>query len=155
MFHKLRLQLTLINLAIITLLFLILTVGTYFLFQDNMKKHSNFMNHQLARDIESGKFRELPKPKNDMPRGFFVKTSSTGEVIFQSAYQPLKPKDLAILLQGTLKARENQGNIVLNKTEYSYLKKPLLDKLGWLVIFHNLEPEKRLLPILLNFISVW
>jgi len=60
MFNKLRIQLTLINLVIIAVLFLILTTGSYFFAQNDMSKHSEFFLRKMADSINSGTLRDLP-----------------------------------------------------------------------------------------------
>ncbi len=60
MFHKLKLQFVLTNLAIITALFVSLTIGAYTLLQIKMISHAEFFSKRLASGINSGMLPEIP-----------------------------------------------------------------------------------------------
>ncbi|HWR40194.1 MAG TPA: ATP-binding protein [Patescibacteria group bacterium] len=69
MFQKLRLRLTVINVAIILGLFFILSGGVYYLAQIDMTRHSNNLAQRLIRDIQTGRLKDLPGRNDFQPRG--------------------------------------------------------------------------------------
>lgn len=64
MFRKLKLQFIFTNLAIITALFVSLTVGAYILLQINMINHAEFFSQRLAAGINSGILPGFPTPEH-------------------------------------------------------------------------------------------
>lgn len=61
MFQKLRLKLTLVNVAIILALFLLLIVGVYHFSRMEMTRHSDTMAHKIVADIQAGVITDLPR----------------------------------------------------------------------------------------------
>lgn len=174
MFHKLRMQLTIINLIIIAALFLILTIGTYFFAENQMKSHAEKFSKDLVADIQNGMIEDLPNhgpfnrevplfnderhppdhPPPDHPLLFFVKTSPDNKIIFKSSDQPLESNQLLDLVQGTLQKKETTGIIVSQATSFFYFKAPLQDQSGMLVLFQNFEHEKTLLHSLITALII-
>lgn len=62
MFRRLKLQFILTNLAIISILFILLTTGAYILLQIKMINHAEFFSKRLALGINSGMLPEFPEP---------------------------------------------------------------------------------------------
>jgi two-component system sensor histidine kinase CiaH len=174
MFHKLRMQLTIINLIIIAALFLILTIGTYFFAENQMRSHAEKFSKDLVTDIQSGMIEDLPNraPFNrevpllnddhhppdhrppDHPLLFFVKTSPDNKIIFKSSDQPLESNQLLDLVQGALHKKETTGIIVSQATSFFYFKAPLQDQSGMLILFQNFEHEKTLLHSLITALII-
>jgi two-component system sensor histidine kinase CiaH len=174
MFHKLRMQLTIINLIIIAALFLILTIGTYFFAENQMRSHAEKFSKDLVTDIQSGMIedlpnrapfnREVPLPNNDHhppdhpppdhPLLFFVKTSPDNKIVFKSSDQPLESNQLLDLVQGALHKKETTGIIVSQATSFFYFKAPLQDQSGMLILFQNFEHEKTLLHSLITALII-
>lgn len=174
MFHKLRMQLTIINLIIIAALFLILTIGTYFFAENQMKNRAENFSKDLIADIQSGMIPDIPHhgPFNresshsaadrhppdhlppDHPLIFFVKTALDNKIIFESSAQPLEANQLFSLVQETLYKKEMTGTIVSQESSYFYFKTPLQDHSGMLVLFQSFEHEKNLLRSLITALII-
>ena len=179
MFHKLRLQLTIINLIIIAALFLILTIGTYFFAENQMKSRAKNFSQDLMADIQAGMIEDLPNhgpfnrnppPPNDdhrppdhlppdhlppdHPLIFFVKTAPDNKILFESSAQPLESNQLLTLVQETLDKKETTGTIVSQEISYFYFKAPLQDQSGMLVLFQDFEHEKNLLRSLITALII-
>ncbi|MDR3564890.1 MAG: HAMP domain-containing sensor histidine kinase [Negativicutes bacterium] len=177
MFRKLRFQLTMINLVIITVLFLLLTTGSYFFAERDLVGRSEQMIQRVAADINSGNFREPPLRSGPEPPGssnfpgpppggplespghfpphlFFVKTTGAGVVNFQSASQPLAANQLSLLVEQTLDKKSNLGTIVFDQNKYLYYKTPLQDQAGTLLVFEDLESRENMLRILVIALAV-
>ncbi|EGO62560.1 hypothetical protein [Acetonema longum] len=107
MFHKLRLQLALINLGIIALLFLLLIGGSYFLATHEMTKRLEFMPPRVAADIISGKINGSQRGGLP-PHLFYVKTDKMGTITKVSAVPAFEYEKLRFLVPEALKKVENK-----------------------------------------------
>lgn len=172
MFQKLRLKLTLINVAIMLALFFFLICGTYFFAKIDMTKHTKAGLQRIAADIQAGIISDLPHRPGDpgrdprhLPPGpppisppgpppgptfFFVKTSPEGAITFQSSNQPLDASSLTALTELALQATANQDTLILEATNYTYLKAPLDNQYGTVIVFHDLTPEINMLQLVLT-----
>lgn len=74
---------------------------------------------------------------------FFIKTSPSGDIIFQSANAVLKTKHLAVLTANTASNTHTQGTILFEDIPYFFLKSPLQDQPGTLVIFRDISRETK------------
>lgn len=174
MFYKLRLKLTIINLIIIAALFLILTTGTYFFAENEMKDRAEKFSKGLIADIQTGVIEDIPNyspfarnapppnenhhppdhPQPDHPLIFFVKTAPDNKIFFESSAQPLKPNHLLNLVQETLHQEETTGIIISQQISYFYFKAPLQNQLGMILLFQNFENEKNLLHSLVTALII-
>lgn len=157
MLKKLRLRLTLINLAIILALFVFLTAGTYCFSKVEMTKRSEAISRRIADDINAGIFREFPNHGKQMPppmHHFFVETDSSGNITIQSSEQPLESNQLVSLVQQTLQQSKPSGFIYCNQAEYFYYKTPLSNKSGMLILFQDTEHEKNIRDALMIGLSI-
>jgi len=154
MFHKLRLKLTIINLVIIAALFLILTIGTYFFAEKQMQHRSENMGPPHGPWNREG-----PPPRGehqppDHPLIFYVKTDASNQIFFASSSQPLEPTPLSALVQETLYKTEEVGTIFSQESFYFYLKVPLQDRPGMIILFQNFDREKSLLRSLITALII-
>ena len=76
MFRKLRLRLTLINIAIIAALFIILTTGTYLTSSAEMNNRALMLVQRVASDVTSGMISDFPPPGSLLPPGSLPPHSS-------------------------------------------------------------------------------
>ncbi len=176
MFQKLRLKLTLINVSIILVLFLLLVVFAYLFSEMKIKKHNETLAQNIVSEIQAGIITDLPhrppaphaglpgRPEGappgppprkppDKPPGpnfFFVKTSPTGDITFQSSGQTLDPERLKSLTEAALRAALPQDTIIFEQISYSYLKAPLTDQLGSVILFQDLTQETNMLRTVLT-----
>lgn len=178
--NKLHRQLTLVNVAIILLLFLILVVGAYFFFRHDMNRRTDALAGRIVADIKSGQLTDLPQFKSAMPgphpppssgppdqplpfppgppppmhNFFFLKTSPAGSVIFQSSGQPFEGSQLDSLAEKVLSDVKGKGTIIFGQEQYTYYKSPLEDKAGTLILFYDMEQDLDMLRILLTSLVV-
>lgn len=151
MFKKLRLKLIFVNLAIITTLFLLLTVGAYFFSQNEMTHRAESLTRRVAFDINSGIIKDLPKHEKPIPgpRPFFVKTDPAGTITFASESNSMDTDSLAELSRQTQQTTAVSGVIVFGQKKYFYFKAPLDAQAGLLIVFHDFEHEQNMLHDLL------
>jgi two-component system, OmpR family, sensor histidine kinase CiaH len=85
---------------------------------------------------------------------FFVRTSSSGDIIFQSSSQQLSQERLAVLTTTILHIAALQGTITFDQIPYSYLKSSLNDGTDTLILFRDLSPDINMRRILLTALIV-
>ena len=178
--NKLHRQLTLVNVTIILLLFLILVVGAYFFFRHDMNRRTDALAGRLVADIKSGKLADLPQFKSAMPgphppppagppgqslafppgppppmhNFFFLKTSPAGAVTFQSSGQPFEGSQLESLAAKVLDNVNEKETIVFGQEQYTYYKSPLETEAGMLILFYDMEQDLDMLRVLLTSLMV-
>lgn len=180
MFQKLRLKLTLINVSIILVLFLLLIVSAYGFAKINISNHNKSIAKKIMSDIQAGIITDLPQrrpppgisagrsptgappnappveprtPPPGIPPGpnfFFVKTSASGDIIFQSSGQPHDSGQLRVLTDRVLQTASSQGTLTAAQTDYFYLQAPLLHQPGQIILFHDLTQETNMLRTVLT-----
>jgi len=60
MFHKLRLKMTLINVAIMLALFFLLICGTYFFAKNDMSRHTEAIAQRIVTEVQAGILQDFP-----------------------------------------------------------------------------------------------
>lgn len=184
MFHKLRLKLTLVNASIILMLFILLISGAYHFLQFDMNRRANSLTYRIMADIQSGRIKDIPQHNNEGPEFlgpppgppphvpllgsllgpptgplpgqelFFVKTSPSGTITFQSSRQPLLLERLTVLTDEVLQNDSLQGTVMFDQTPYSYLKSSLNAETDTVILFRDLSPEVNMRRILLTALII-
>jgi signal transduction histidine kinase len=175
MFYKLRLKLTLINVSIILLLFLLLTAGTYYYSRGEIVRRSEAISNRLLANIQTGIIHDLPlrngppvppmltgpsSPRRDIPPDvppgpnfFFVKTTSSGEILSHSSNLPLIAAELTLLVKDALRENKLQGTVYIGKSEYPYQRALLEQEAGFIILFQDFTRENDLLRIQLTALT--
>lgn len=173
MFYKLRLKLTLINSAVIFLLFVLLISGSYYFSHREAVRHAETFAHRLMHDIKTGIIVDLPfrptperhetfptpnpHPLPPPPPGanfFFVKTSKDAEISFQSSNQVLSSTTLQLLVEHALQDKETQGVLAAESSKYFFLKAQNDRTDDIIILFHDFTQENNMLDILLTVLIV-
>jgi two-component system sensor histidine kinase CiaH len=84
------------------------------------------------------------------PNLFFVKTSPAGEITFHSSSLPFDPANLTPLTALALAQNFTEGNLSFDQTSYFYLKAPLVNEAGTVILFHDFTPETDMLRSILT-----
>lgn len=178
MFRKLRRRLTLVNMAIMALLFLILTTGSYLFAQDRLTTGAAFLLKRVATDLISGKLNDLPprpNPEERMnrepepapgprpgpapilgpgfgpgPSVFFVRVNEQGEITANSSNLSLAAEDLALLLAETRRLHSDQGTLTFAQVDYNYLKAQIPGQTDYYLLFQDFSREKNALRIVIT-----
>lgn len=168
MFHRLHYKLTLINVSIILILFILLIAGAYWFAQTRINEFTTTLAQKLVADIQTGRINDLPlrnglrpfpprglslPPPPGLPPGpnfFYVKTSPSGAIIFQSSLQPLTSEGVSALTAQVLQGTASQGTLIFEQTKYSFVKAPLTTQPGMLVLFHDLTHETNILRVVMT-----
>ena len=178
MFRKLRRQLTLVNMGIMALLFLILTAGSYLFAQDRLATGAAFFLKRVAADLISGKLNDLPpRPNREERMGpepdpgpgprpgpapifapgfgpgpsvFFVRLNEQGNIIANSSNLALSAEDLAHLLAEARRLDSDQGTVTFAQVEYNYLQANIPGQTDYYLIFQDFSREKNALQIVIT-----
>ncbi|QDR79992.1 sensor histidine kinase [Sporomusa termitida] len=176
MFRKLRRQLTLVNMGIMALLFLILTAGSYLFAQDRLTTGAAFLLKRVATDLISGKLDDLPPRPNrgegmspepapgprpgpapilgpgfgPGPSVFFVRVNAQGEIMANSSNLSLSAEDLVLLLAEARSLKSEQGTLTLAQVDYNYLKTNIPGQTDYYFLFQDFSREKNALRIVIT-----
>lgn len=169
MFSKLRLKLTLINVAVIITLFIILISGVYTLLHFNSQRASDYILKKIADSVQSNKLTDLPSRRNrdkaegfpgfipplPRPNFFFVKTDVDGTVRTYSSSITITEEELSGLVNAALLQEDDRDSIEYNRMTFDYLKVPRADVTGTLLVFNDLSDEKNSMrTFLINLLLV-
>ena len=181
MFRKLRLQLTLVNLIIITALFTILISGTYLFTSLQTSKISARLLERATAEIMAGVHHEpsspgplppippallsplpgpVPSPLANIspspqipPHIFFVKISPAGTIAYSSASVPLEAAQMAGLADKTLQLAQDTGRIDFGQSAY-YYRRTSLPSGDTLLVFDDATPHQSMLHTLLTALGI-
>lgn len=150
MFRKLRLRLTLINGLVMAVLCFLLITGTYLIMDAQIFNQSKQLMQVIATDAGSGVATDSIRHDRAVPKYFYAKTNGAGELSEISADAPLTFDQVKSLVQKTLGLRGPQGEVEFQDTPYTFLRAPLKDAPGQVIVYVNLERDHEILGILLG-----
>lgn len=157
MFHKLRVQFVLTNLAIIAAIWLLLLIGACIFVRSETKRHPfNIMNH-FSELVCTGKLIDLPASGNhDMPPApFFVKTDAKGIPNFTSSSNPLTATQTSKLIHKIRDSHNGKGSVNFANSDYIFINQSIPDSSESLFVFLDTKPEKAgMLMLLLTFSAI-
>jgi len=153
MFDPLRLRLTLINILIMAILLLLFVTGTYFLMEHQIFNQSEQLMRNIAAAIESGSADQLAQ--FDETEYLYIKTNESGEISQTFSTNPhMDPKEIPEFAQKILKGKKPKGDFGWHAHTYTFLKVPLKQDHGLLVVFVSIERDIMILNFLLAALSI-
>lgn len=153
MFRKLRLRLTLINVLIMAILCFLLITGTYLIMNSQIFNQSQQLMQLIASDAGSGVSTDPIRHNRAIPKYFYVKTDEAGDLSEISPDAPLSIDQAKSLVQKTSDHRGSQGDVEYQDIPYTFLRVPLKDAPGQVIVFVDLERDHEILSILLGTLS--
>lgn len=150
MFRKLRLRLTLINGLVMAVLCFLLITGTYLIMDAQIYNQSKQLMQLIATEAGSGVATDSIRHDRDVPKYFYAKTDEAGDLAEISADAPLTFDQVKSLVQKTLGRIGPEGEVEFQDTPYTFLRAPLKDAPGQVVVYVNLERDHEILGILLG-----
>lgn len=153
MFHKLKLKLTMINVLVVGILLVLYVFGTYFIMQMQIFNQSQQLMQIIAREAGSGSI-NISEHNRSLAKYFYLKTDASGKIMESSSDVPLSQDLLAPLANKTIQSHSPKGEIELHDETYTYLKVPINQTSGFIMIFVNLERDREILRLLLGSLSV-
>jgi two-component system sensor histidine kinase CiaH len=156
MFRSLRLKLTLINVLVVGLIAVFFMAGVYLLMLVNTRQQSNQMMQLIASDAGSNTKVYPDRWERRWLNYFYVKVTTTGAVYEISPSIDLPPDRFNALVQEAFLNPKQQGDTRIkidNKKQqehYRYIKAPLIDRTGMIIVFLNAETEEEITGHLLG-----
>lgn len=150
MFRKLRLRLTLVNVLVMAVLCFLLITGTYLIMNAQIFNQSKQLMQLIATDAGSGVATDSIRHDRSIPKYFYAKTDAGGNISEISPDAPLSIDQVKALVQKTLGRRDSQGEVEFQDTPYTFLRAPLKDTSGLVIVYVNLERDHEILGILLG-----
>lgn len=156
MFRQLRFRLTLVNVVILFLLFVLLGIGTYYRARMDIYERGAFMINRLVEDVNAGVFTDPVSQKRPPlpPSVFFVQVNAGGIVTFVAPGRPIEADQLNKLVTAALTSAANNDIIPLGHTEYFFRKAPLQAPGSMLIVFDDIEPFNNMLHRLLMVLAI-
>lgn len=154
MFGKLRLKMTLINVAVTIILFAILIFSVHFLLQFNANRASDIFLQRIVDKVLSGKLKDLP-PRTDRqntddvpgfilpprPNFFFVKTTPSDDIFMYSSGTTVAEKELRGLIAKARTVQNPRHDFTYRGIAFACLRTPLPETGGYLFAFNDLSDE--------------
>ena len=150
MFRKLRLRLTLINGLVMAVLCILLITGTYLIMDSQIFNQSQQLMQLIATDAGSGVATDPLRDNRTVPKYFTAKTDETGNLSEISPDAPLSFDQVNSLVKKTLGRRWPKGEVEFQDTPYTFLRVPLKDAPGQVIVYVDLERDHEILSILLG-----
>lgn len=157
MFNKLRLKLTLTNVAVVSVIFLVSILGIFLM----MQKASNDQTQQFIDLLSTNagvaaNFKNPGHKKHDeyQYRYFYVKLNNSGDIIDSSPGPDLKNDVINDLIHKSLADPNDNGKVELGEESYIFRKSALENYSGTFIIFINRHPENEILEDLFTILTV-
>lgn len=151
MFKKLKLKLTLINTAVVGLIFIFIFAGIYLLMIKTAPWQSERLMMRAASQIHPDRVHRIQGESMLRFNYFYAITDKSNDIIGSPANLPISQEQLVILVEKVLQSPEKKGIININEESYRFLN-TTLDVKNNMIVFSNTGPEnetgQRLLIIL-------
>lgn len=141
-----------INVLIMALLLTIFVFGTYFIMQMQIFNQSQQLMQVIASEAGSGSI-NISEHSRNLAKYFYLKTNSSGQIIESSSDLPLSQGLIVALADKTIHNRNPKGEIEFHDETYTYLKVPLIQTSGYIMIYVNLERDREILHLLLGSLA--
>ncbi len=121
MFRKLRLKLTLVNIAVVGVILLLFLSGIYIFMSRELEKQSyQFMMNTAMQSRNPDRPDSARNEFGNWSNCFFIRVNSTGIIINQSQQLPVSEDDLIVLLEQAQSAVTDKGLIKINSGDFRY-----------------------------------
>lgn len=144
MFKKVRLKLTLINIAVVGVILLLFLSGIYILMKQNTDRQSVQLLRAMAADIRMKTQRRTITPPSVRLWGnsFYVKYNSEGILQSMSADIPLTEADMNTLINNAVQYKKDMGVIKLESGFYRFYRSYPADFQDMTIVFMNVQQDR-------------
>lgn len=153
MFDKLKFQLTLTNVVVVSFIFFIFSLGIYLVMQKITERQTDQLINLVSANEGLGKAslqRKHEEIAEHQFRYFYVKLNPAGKIIAVSPGLNMNRRQIRTLISQALSSSKNDGRIELaDELDYRFVKNVLEKGLGSSIIFVNLHEEQEMLHELL------
>lgn len=158
MFQKLRLKLTLINVAVFLTILAILSCVLYLSLKVSADRGTSYILHKISQDVIDKNWIDFPlnpQPKKEFnddrtfkgiaeppkPNFFFVRIHPNGEILSHSRGNTISEERLTELAKLVLQSKAEEDALDFAKTKFAYLRTPLQDEQAILIVFNDLSSQ--------------
>lgn len=157
MFNKLRLKLTLTNVAVVSIIFVAVISGIFLMMQkvthDQTQQFIDLVSANAG--IATGPAKsEHKKHEEYQYRYFYVKLNATGDVLSASEGPDIKNDDVKNMIAEALASSKQDGKVELGEQSYIFRKSTLKNAFGTFIVFVNTHPENEILGDLFIVLAV-
>ena len=146
MFRKIKLKLTLINIAVVGIVLLLFFSGIYILMKQNTVRQSQQLLRSVAGEIRQRGQRSVQPPQTRRWSGsFYVKFDSGGTLLEQSKELPVTEAELETMLEVVFSKEKDMDTVSLGTESYRYYRSFPPDLRDVIVVFLNMQPEREIL----------
>ncbi len=146
MFRGVKLKLVIINIVIVGIVLLLFFTGIYLLMKRNTVRQTEQLLRSLTTEVRMQELRHATSPQISIPRSwFYVKYSTEGKLIGQSAGMPATGKELNRILNETFLQERDKGLIRLKADTYRFLRSIPADLHNVTFVFLSTQPEREVL----------
>ena len=144
MFKKVRLQLTLINIAVVGVILLLFLSGIYILMKQNTDRQSEQQLHAMAGDLRIKTQRRMivPLPARAWGGSFYVRYNFENDLVSMSADIPLTESQIGTLINDVLQDKKDLGVTKLESVPYRFYKSYPKDSQEITIIFMNIQQDR-------------
>lgn len=159
MFRNLKLKLTLTNVFVVAIIFCFVFSGIYLLMERSISGQSVQIMRFIATNAGSDITSKEPKLEKRLSFFFYsfffyTKIDNNGVITETSPTPPFNREKLQILVNSTIPNTNEIGKIHFsNDNNFLFLKAPLLNKQGTILVFANTKPEKILMRLLFTALT--
>lgn len=162
MFRKLKIQLVLINLALLCLVLVTIFCGIYFSTKQGMERQSEDLMRSVAESeqMPHPQGPDLPQPpghqppqQHAAPNFFYLKVGNDGQILDVSPQPPISTSDARGLIKKTVAEVNETGTINFNNVDYRYLKTTRDD--GYFLVFDDKTSDEQVLSgLVINSLAI-
>jgi len=157
MFNKLRLKLTLTNVAVVSIIFVAAISGIFLMMQkvthDQTQQFIDLVSAN-AGITTSPAMSEHKRHEEFQFRYFYVKLNASGDVLSASAGPDIKNDEIKNMIAKALASYKKDGKVELGEESYIFRKSVLENGSGTFIVFVNTHPENEILGDLFIVLAV-
>ncbi|MCL4440329.1 MAG: HAMP domain-containing histidine kinase [Firmicutes bacterium] len=155
MFRNLRLKLTLINVVVVAFITAFFMAGIYIMMVSSINRQSDQLMQLIATEAGSSTQSQVTRRERHWFNYFYVKTDQSGNITETSPNLVIPHQELQLLVNNTLKATESRGRVRwYNDEYYRFIKAPLNNGRGLVLVFLNQESQNETIGHLLGAFTV-
>lgn len=157
MFKKLRLKLTLTNVIVVSIMFLIFILGVFLVMEKMTEDHSNQLVNLISSDAGLSNDNENSKHNNHNEkqyRYFYVKLNLSNDIINTSQGLDINNKHIKSLISKALSSSKNKGRVSVENEPYHFEKNNLKNEPGISIVFVNTHSQHQMMDDLFAVLIV-
>lgn len=153
MFNKLRLRLTMINVVVVGLIFLLIVSAIYFIMAKGLEIQTNQSMRLIASDTTNDDIKNMPKWEKHRLKFIYVKLNNNNQIIQINSNPPMSTQEIEPLVQESLRKNPPRGILKYHREHYRFLKISSSDNNPTKMVFVSTDNEEETLDHLLTALT--